>query len=91
MGGTSGVDSKSAKIARKSNAAWIPESITNVKQDIFKANFPSWPASIKTWDAVYHIQGQDRDPPLLARFSDPTFRRFIGQCLNCLSDDGHNM
>ena len=87
MGGTLGDDLSSAEIASKSNAAWIPESIMNVKRDIFKANFPSWPASIKTWDAVYHIQGYDRDLPLLARFSDPktkpsTFRRFIVQCLN---------
>ena len=56
VGGTSGVDSSSAKIASKSNAAWIPESVMNVKRDVFKANFPSWPASIKTWDAVYHIR-----------------------------------
>ena len=53
------------------SAAWVPESIMNVKKD-------------------------DRDPPLLARFSDhkikpATFRKFVGQCLNCLSDDGHNM
>ena len=48
-----------------------------------------------TWGAVYNIRN-DRDPPLLARFSDPktkpaTLRKFVGQCLNCLSDDGHNM
>ena len=90
MGGTLGDDSSSAEIASKSNTAWIPESIMNVKQDIFKANFSSWPASTKTkktWDAVYHIRRYDRDLPLLARFSDPktkpsTFRRFIVQCLN---------
>ena len=67
----------------------------NMKRDVFKADFPSWPASIETWGAVYNIRN-DRDPPLLARFSDPktklaTFRKFVGQCLNCLSDDGHNM
>ena len=36
---TSGVDSSSAKIASKSNAARIPESIMNVKRDVFRANF----------------------------------------------------
>ena len=41
VGGTSGVDSSSAKIASKSSAAWIPESIMNVKRGVFKANFPS--------------------------------------------------
>ena len=93
VGGTSGVDSSPAKIASKSSAAWIPESIMNVKRGIFKANFPSWPALIET---CYHIRGYERNPQLLARFSDPnpkssTFNRSIRQCLNCLSDDGHNM
>ena len=41
VGGTSGVDSSSAKFFIKSSAAWIPESIMNVKRDVFKANFPS--------------------------------------------------
>ena len=96
VGGTAGVNSSSANISSKPSAAWIPESIVNAKRDVRKANFPSWPASIKTWDAVYYIRGgQDQDLPSLARFSDPktkssTFKRFIGQCLNCLSDDGHN-
>ena len=90
------MNSSSAKKSSKSNATWITESIVNVKRDVFKANFPSWPASIEMWDAVYHVRGQDRNLPLLARFSEPktkssTFKRFIGQCLNCLSDDGHNM
>ena len=97
-GGSPGVGSSSAKIACKTGAAWIPESIMNVKRDVFKAdfpNFPSWPALIETWGAVYNIRN-DRDPPLLARFSDhktkpATFRKFVGQCLNCLCDDGHNM
>ena len=94
-GGAPGVDSSSAKVASKTSAAWVPESIMNVKKYIFKADFPSWPASMETWGAVYNIQN-DRDPPLLARFSDhttkpATFRKFVGQCLNCLSDDGHNM
>ena len=67
----------------------------NVKKDFFKADFPSWPASLETWGVVYNIQN-DNDPPLLARFSDPktksaTFRKFVGQCLNCLSEDGHKM
>ena len=67
----------------------------NVKKYVFKADLPSWPASMETWSVVYNIRN-DRDPPLLARFSDPktkpaTFRKFVGQCLNCLSDDGHNM
>ena len=92
-GGSSGVGSSAAKIA-KSNAAWIPESIMNVKRDVFKADFSLWRASIETWGVVYHIR-HDRDPPLLARFSDSktklaTFRRFVGECLNCLSDDDHN-
>ena len=96
MRSTSGVDSNSAKLARKSNAAWILESIMNVKRDVFKGSFPSWPAGIETWEAVYHILGHDRDPPLFARFSNPktkpsTFRRSMRQCLNCLSNDGHNM
>ena len=77
------------------SSAWIPESIMNVKKDIFKADFPSWPASLETWGVVYNIRN-DNDPPLLARFSDPktksaTFRKIVGQCLNCLSEDGHNM
>ena len=84
-GGAPGVGSSSAKIATKTSAAWVPESIMNVKKDIFKANFPSRPASIETLGAVYNIRN-DRDPPLLA-----TFRKFVGQRLNCLSDDGHNM
>ena len=67
----------------------------NVKKYVFKADFPSWPASMETWGAVYNIRN-DRDPPLLARFPDhktkpATFRKFVGQCLNCLSGDGHNM
>ena len=94
-GGAPGVGLSSAKTASKTSAAWVPESIMNVKKDIFKADFPSWPASMETWGAVYSIQN-DRDPPLLARFSDhktkpAMFRKFVGQCLNCLSDDGHNM
>ena len=94
-GGAPGVGASSAKIASKTSSAWIPESIMNVKKDIFKADFPSWPASLETWGAVYNIRN-DNDPPLLARFSDPktksaTFRKFVGQCLNCLSEDGHNM
>ena len=67
----------------------------NVKKVIFKADFPAWPASMETWGAVYNIRN-DSDPPLLARFSDPktksaTFRKIVGQCLNCLSEGGHNM
>ena len=67
----------------------------NVKRDVFKADSPSWPASIETWGAVYNIRN-DRDPPLLALFSDhktkpAAFRKSVGQCLNCLPDDGHNM
>ena len=94
-GGAPSVGSSSAKIASKTSAAWVPESIMNVKKDIFKAYFPSWPASIEAWGAVYNIRN-DYDPPQLARFSDhktkpATFRKFVGQCLNCLSDDGHNM
>ena len=94
-GGAPGVGASSAKVASKTRAAWVPESIMNVKKDIFKADFPSWPASMETWGAVYDIQN-DSDPPLLARFSGPktksaTLRKFVGQCLNCLSDDGHNM
>ena len=65
------------------------------KKRHFKADFPSWPVSMETWGAVYNIRN-DRDPPVLARFSDhktkpATSSKFIGQCLNCLSDDGHNM
>ena len=94
-GGSTGVGSSSAKIASKVNGAWVPESIINVKKYVFKADFPSWPASMETWGAVHNIRN-DRDPPLLARFSDhktkpATFRKFVGQYLNCLSDDGHNM
>ena len=93
-GGAPGVGVSSAKIASKPSSAWIPESIMNMKY-IFKADFPSWPASLETWGVVYSIRN-DNDPPLLARFSDPktksaTFRKFVGQCLNCLSEDGHNM
>ena len=67
----------------------------NMKKVVFKADFPSWPASMETWGAVYNIRN-DCDPPLLARVSDhktkpATFRKLVGQCLNCLSDDGHNM
>ena len=94
-GGAPGVGSSSAKIAGKTSAAWVPELIMNVKKDIFKADFPPWPESMETWGAVYNIR-YDRDPPQLARFSDrktkpATFRKFVGQCLNCSSDDGHNM
>ena len=94
-GGAPGVGSSSAKIASKTSAAWVPESIMNVKKYIFKADFPSWPASMETWGAVYNIRN-DRDSPLLVRFSNhkikpATFRKFVGQCLNCLSDDGNNM
>ncbi|CAN0433905.1 unnamed protein product [Ascophyllum nodosum] len=94
-GGSPGVGSSSTKLASKTSAAWVPESIMNVKRDVFKADFLSWPASMETWRAVYNIRN-DLDPPLLARFSDhktkpATFRKFVGQCLNCLSDDGHNM
>ena len=94
-GGSPGVGSSSAQIASKTSAAWVPESIMNVKRDVSKADFPSWPASMETWGAVCNIRN-DRDPPLLARFSDhktksATFRKFVGQCLNCLSDDGHNI
>ena len=39
-GGAPGVDSSSAKITSKTSAAWIPQSIMNVKKDIFKADFP---------------------------------------------------
>ena len=89
-GGSPGVGSSSAKIASKTSAAWVPESIMNVKRDVFKADFPSWPASMETWGAVYNIRN-DRDSPLLARFSDhktkpATFRKCVGQCLNCLSE-----
>ena len=69
VGGAPGVGSSSTKIACKTSAAWVPESIMNVKKDIFKAEFPSWSASMETWGAVYNIRN-DRDPPLLARFSD---------------------
>ena len=94
-GGSPDVGSSSAKIASKTSAAWVPESIMNVKINVFKADFPSWPASMETCGAVYNIRN-DRDPPLLARFSDhkpkpATFRKFVGKCLNCLSDDGHNI
>ena len=94
-GGAPGVGSSSAKIANKMSAAWVLESIMNVKKYIFKADFPSWPASMETWGTVYDIRN-DRDPPLLARFSGhktkpATFKKFVRQCLNCLSDDGHNM
>ena len=94
-GGAPGVGSSSAKVASKTSAAWVPESIMNVKKDIFKADFPSWPASMETWGAGYNIRNVS-DPPLLAQFSDhnikpATFRKFVGQCLNCLSHDGHNM
>ena len=94
-GRSTGDGSSSAKIASKTSAAWVPESIMNVKKDVFKADFPSWSASMETWGAVYNIRN-DRDPPLLARFSDhktkpATFRKFVEQCLNCLSDEGHNM
>ena len=40
-GGAPGVGASSAKIASKPSSAWIPESIMNVKKDIFKADFPS--------------------------------------------------
>ena len=94
-GGSTGVGSSSSKIASKTSAAWVPESIMNVKKNVFKADFPSWPASMETWNAVYYIRN-DRDPALLARSSDhktkpAMFRKFVGQYLNCLSDDGHNM
>ena len=94
-GGSPGIGSSSAKIASKTSAAWVPESIMKVKKYVFEADFPSWPASMETWGAVYNIRN-DRDPPLLARFSDhktkpATFRKFIGQCLNCLFDNGHNL
>ena len=83
-GGAPGVGASSAKVASKTSAAWVPESIMNVKKDIFKADFSSWPASMETWGAVYNIRN-DSDPPLLARFSNPktksaTFRKFVGQC-----------
>ena len=65
-GGSPGVGSSSAKTASKTSAAWVPESIMNVKRDVFKADFPSWPASIETWGAVYNIRN-DRDPPLIFR------------------------
>ena len=94
-GGSPGVGSSSAKIASNTSAAWVPESIMNMEKDVFKADFPSWPASMQAWGAVCNIRN-DCDPPLLARFSDhktkpATFRKSVGQCLNCLSDDGHNM
>ena len=41
VGGTSVVNSSSAKNSSKSSAAWIPESVMNVKREVFKANFPS--------------------------------------------------
>ena len=47
-GGSPGIGSSSAKIASKTSAAWVPESIMNVKKDVFKADFPSWPASMET-------------------------------------------
>ena len=67
-GGAPGVGSSSAKIASKTSAAWVLESIMK----------------------------NDRDLPELARFSDhktkpATFRKSVGQCLNCLADDGQNM
>ena len=94
-GGAPGVGASSAKVTSKTRAAWVPESIMNVKKYIFKVDFPSWPASMETWDAVYNIRNYS-DLPLLARFSDhktkpAMFSKFVGQCLNCLSDDGHNM
>ena len=94
-GGAPGVDSSSTKITCKTSAAWVPESILNVKEYIFKADFSSSPASTETWGVVYDIRN-DRDPPLLARVFDhkakpATLRKFVGQCLNCLSDEGHNM
>ena len=70
-GGAPGVGSSSAKIASKTSAAWVPESIMNVKKGVFKADFPSWQALMETWGAVYNIRN-DRDSPLLARFSDTT-------------------
>ena len=54
-GGTPGVGASSAKIASKTSAAWVPESIMNVKKDIFKADFSSWLASMETWGVVYSI------------------------------------
>ena len=67
----------------------------NVKRDVFKADFPSWPVSMETWGAVYNIRN-DRDPPLLARFSDQKTKparlgNSLNNGLNCLSDDGHSM
>ena len=82
---------------RHSSAAWVPDSVMNIKKDPFAANFPSWPAAVETWNTVYNVKwSSDKDPPLLARFSDPTvrsatFRKFMGKCLNCLSDDGHSV
>ena len=55
-GGAPGVGASSAKIASKTSAAWVPESIMNVKKDIFKADFSSWPASMETWGVVYSIR-----------------------------------
>ena len=94
-GGSPGVGSSSSKFASKTSAAWVPESIMNVRKDVFKADFPAWSASMETWGAVYNIRN-GRDPPLLARFCDhktkpATFSKFVGQCLNCSSDNGHNM
>ena len=40
-GGSPGVGSSAAKVASKTRAAWIPESIMNVKRDVFKADFLS--------------------------------------------------
>ena len=40
-GDSPGVGSSFAKIASKTSAAWVPESIMNVKRDVFKADFPS--------------------------------------------------
>ena len=92
--GAPGVGSSSSKVASKTSAAWVPESIMNVKKDVFKADFPSWPASMETWGAVYNIRN-DRDPPLLTRVSDhktkpATFRKFVGQCLNCFVEVGRS-
>ena len=80
-GGAPGVGSSSAKVASKTSAAWVPKSIMNVEKEIFKAGFLSWPASMETWGAMYNIRN-DRDPPLLARFSDhktkpATFRKIV--------------
>ena len=39
-GGAPGVGASSAKTASKASAAWVPESIMNVKKYIFKADLP---------------------------------------------------